>query len=129
MIFIIFKYQFLYNECLDGLDSSFIIALLSMPFRLTESHEYTNFINEKLRTNSLLNSVPLSTSNLWVGGIIRPLLYILLNALKTVLASLFLRALHLLDDMQALLILEIFGTFIFRHFAGIGLLGSICLPY
>src|SRR5207248_8624749 len=46
---------------------------------------------KKLRTNSLLNSVPLSTSNLWVGGIIRPLLYILLNALKTVPASLFLR--------------------------------------
>src|SRR5947207_11694858 len=42
---------------------------------------------KKLRTNSLLNSVPLSTSNLWVGGIIRPLLYILLNALKTVPAS------------------------------------------
>src|SRR5207248_11186254 len=46
---------------------------------------------KKLRTNSLLNSVPLSTSNLWVGGIIRPLLYILLNALKTVPTSLFLR--------------------------------------
>src|SRR5204862_8234283 len=46
---------------------------------------------KKLRTNSLLNSVPLSTSNLWMGGIILPLLYILLNALKTVPASLFLR--------------------------------------
>src|SRR2546421_6053518 len=46
---------------------------------------------KKLHTNSLLNSVPLSTSNLWVGGIIRPLLYILLNALKTVPASLFLK--------------------------------------
>src|SRR2546430_15595110 len=46
---------------------------------------------KKLLTNSLLNSVPLSTSNLWVGEIIRPLLYILLNALKTVPASLFLR--------------------------------------
>src|SRR6266498_159387 len=34
------------KQFLDGLDSSFSIALLSMSSRLTESHEFTNFINE-----------------------------------------------------------------------------------
>src|SRR5437588_174980 len=68
-----------------------------------------------------------------LGGIIRPLLYILLNALKTVPASLFLRGSPSTGDMQALLILENTRSPYFQAFCRYRLAGyylpSILIPW